>query len=60
MQTYVVRKIMQYTELVTVQADSRSEAEAKAMEIDGDRNHDDTVHDLEIVSVREAEEEDLE
>lgn len=50
-----VRKTFQYTEIVEVVADDRAEAEQLAMHTDGDRNHDDTLYDCEILSESELE-----
>ena len=50
MPKYAVKKIFQYSEIVEVEACSREDAKYIAQEIDGDRIHDDTLIDCEIVS----------
>lgn len=50
---YTVRKIFTYSEIVEVEADSRSEAKEKAMEIEGELCHDDSLYDCIICKVNE-------
>lgn len=45
-------RTMQYTEVVTVTADSLKDAQAAAHQTDGERMHDDTVVSLEVVEGR--------
>ena len=43
MTTFKFVKTIQYTEIVEVEAQTLAEAEEKAVEVDGERNHDDTL-----------------
>jgi hypothetical protein len=52
---YEVKKTMQYTETVYVEADSAKEANDKSGEMDGDYNNDDTWHDSSATEI-EADE----
>lgn len=49
MNKYVVRKIFTYSEVVEVEAESRSEAKENAMELDGEPCNDDSLYDCVIV-----------
>lgn len=49
MATFKFKRTVQYTEDVTVEADSLAEAKELAQEADGERNNDDTVTDLEQI-----------
>lgn len=43
-------RTVQYTEVVEVEAQDLAAAKQAALEADGERNHDDSVHDLRFVS----------
>jgi hypothetical protein len=47
-QTFTFLRTMRYTEVVTVEASSISDAKEVAAAADGERNHDDTVLSIEI------------
>lgn len=51
MTKYKVTKVYQYTETVYVEADSVSEAEEVACEVEGEYNNDDTYYDYYITEV---------
>jgi hypothetical protein len=47
MPTFKFIKTVQYTEIVEVEAETLAEAKEKALEADGERNHDDTLVSME-------------
>lgn len=52
---YKVNKIYQYTETVVVEANSEREAKDAAMSVDGEHNHDDSLHDCEVIGTVEED-----
>ena len=46
---YIVRKIFTYSETVEVEAGSDREAKDLAMDIDGELNDDDSLHECKII-----------
>jgi hypothetical protein len=53
MATYTVKKLIQYSVVVVVQAESESEAISLAKNEDGDAYHDDTLIDIYVTGVSE-------
>lgn len=54
MNRYTIRKIIKFTETVVVSAENASDAREKAMEMDGERNYDDHLDDIQLVGVEET------
>lgn len=48
MSTFKFVRTVRYTEIVVVEAESLVDAKEKALEADGERNHDDTIVSLEL------------
>lgn len=53
---YTINKIYKYTETVEVEAESSREALSMSNNAHGERNNDDYLHDAEVISEVEIEE----
>lgn len=53
MALYTVKKIYTYSEEVQIEAESSKQAKDMAMYEEGERNHDDSLWDVEIIDIQE-------
>lgn len=53
MALYEVTKVWQYTEIVTVEADDREDAESKAYDIEGSIQNDDMLYEVKVKELSE-------
>ena len=56
---YLITNTIQYTETILVEADNEDEARDKSYDIEGEKNHDDEVHDFEIEELTDEQWEDF-